>query len=411
MFGGTLNINNSTFTGDAAPSDEFRRGGSAFCVGLDATVNITRSILATSIKSDAPPVNPPYDIARYLDSLGVPPNNVINISTSLVASVAAGTLKGTTASTHFAINPLLAPLADNGGLTQTHLRLPGSPALNTGSNSQAFATDQRGAGFARMIGGTADRGPLKCPLVVRPTVTLRKSIIGALLDVGLFNLSITGGTPSGGTNPTNHDTHNGGTGAVSVNENTITTVTETAGAANLLSNSSSSLSCVDAGNKRSIGDSQQCDLRHRKHCSHRRRKRAQHHLHLHQYSQAAAHRHPIRHRERPHRQHPIRDPLWRDLCQRVRRRHQRDAQRGCATQLNLNRLDWRRLPGHRQLRGDAQCCNLCDAQFDLSSVVIVQPSSLSVPTLSSAAWLALLLLPSMGAMSAIGTSRNHRRAD
>lgn len=163
MFGGTLNINNSTFTGNAAPSDEFRRGGSAFCVGLDATVNITSSILANSIKSDAPPVNPPYDIARYLGSLGVAPNNVINISTSLVASVAAGTLNGTTASPHFAINPLLAPLADNGGLTQTHLRLPGSPALNTGSNSQAFATDQRGAGFARMIGGTADMGAVEMP--------------------------------------------------------------------------------------------------------------------------------------------------------------------------------------------------------------------------------------------------------
>jgi hypothetical protein len=42
------------------------------------------------------------------------------------------------------IDPTLAPLADNGGPTQTHTLLPGSPAHETGSNIHNFAFDQRG---------------------------------------------------------------------------------------------------------------------------------------------------------------------------------------------------------------------------------------------------------------------------
>lgn len=44
-------------------------------------------------------------------------------------------------------NPLLAPLADNGGPTLTHALLTGSPAIDSGPNAAAVcpATDQRGA--------------------------------------------------------------------------------------------------------------------------------------------------------------------------------------------------------------------------------------------------------------------------
>jgi Right handed beta helix region len=49
-------------------------------------------------------------------------------------------------------NPKLAPLANHGGPTRTHALLSTSPALNQGSNSQALDTDQRGVGFARMVG-------------------------------------------------------------------------------------------------------------------------------------------------------------------------------------------------------------------------------------------------------------------
>jgi hypothetical protein len=62
-------------------------------------------------------------------------------------------------------DPMLGPLADNGGPTLTHALLPGSPAINAGSNAWAvdgqgnpLTTDQRGVGFGRIAGGTVDVG-------------------------------------------------------------------------------------------------------------------------------------------------------------------------------------------------------------------------------------------------------------
>ena len=48
-------------------------------------------------------------------------------------------------------DPQLAPLGNHGGLTRTHALLPGSPAIDAGNNTKAFATDQRGAGFVREV--------------------------------------------------------------------------------------------------------------------------------------------------------------------------------------------------------------------------------------------------------------------
>lgn len=48
-------------------------------------------------------------------------------------------------------DPLLGPLADNGGLTQTHTLLEGSPAIDQGSNPNLLVGDQRGTAFARTV--------------------------------------------------------------------------------------------------------------------------------------------------------------------------------------------------------------------------------------------------------------------
>jgi CSLREA domain-containing protein len=42
------------------------------------------------------------------------------------------------------VDPRLGPLADNGGPTRTHALLPGSPAIDHGSNQVCASTDQRG---------------------------------------------------------------------------------------------------------------------------------------------------------------------------------------------------------------------------------------------------------------------------
>jgi len=58
------------------------------------------------------------------------------------------------------IDPLLAPLADNGGPTQTHALLPGSPAIDAGDPSFAPPPvfDQRSDPFDRVFGGRIDMG-------------------------------------------------------------------------------------------------------------------------------------------------------------------------------------------------------------------------------------------------------------
>lgn len=58
---------------------------------------------------------------------------------------------------------MLSPLADNGGSTLTHALLPGSPALDAGSNNQATAAglfaDQRG--YRRVVEGAVDMGSVE----------------------------------------------------------------------------------------------------------------------------------------------------------------------------------------------------------------------------------------------------------
>src|SRR5205807_4185167 len=57
-------------------------------------------------------------------------------------------------------DPLFAAagLANNGGPTQTIALQATSPLVNRGSNPANLTTDQRGAGFARVVGAAADIG-------------------------------------------------------------------------------------------------------------------------------------------------------------------------------------------------------------------------------------------------------------
>ena len=57
-----------------------------------------------------------------------------------------------------AADPLLQPLADNGGPTRTMALDPESPAVDTGNNTAALDFDQRGEGFVRVHGAAADIG-------------------------------------------------------------------------------------------------------------------------------------------------------------------------------------------------------------------------------------------------------------
>jgi CSLREA domain-containing protein len=66
------------------------------------------------------------------------------------------------------VNVMLGPLANNGGSTLTHLPLPGSPAIDFGTNIGCPATDQRGT--PRPIGAVCDVGAVEAVYIFLPLI-------------------------------------------------------------------------------------------------------------------------------------------------------------------------------------------------------------------------------------------------
>jgi predicted outer membrane repeat protein len=98
----------------------------------------------------------------------------INSLNSLIGTVGPDTIVHDQGGTLLGVDPLLGPLADNGGPTMTHALLAGSPAINAGPQPlpdfEGNEFDQRGAGFVRVIDGRVDIGAFETqPVVVRFT--------------------------------------------------------------------------------------------------------------------------------------------------------------------------------------------------------------------------------------------------
>jgi len=72
-------------------------------------------------------------------------------------------------------DPLLGPLQDNAGSTQTHALLPGSPAINAGDPNFIPPPDydQRGTPFVRVFNGRIDIGSFEVQPPRRPSPTPR----------------------------------------------------------------------------------------------------------------------------------------------------------------------------------------------------------------------------------------------
>jgi hypothetical protein len=69
-------------------------------------------------------------------------------------------------------NPMLGPLADNGGLTKTHALLAGSPAIDSSGDCFSWfmtcSTDQRGEPRPFPAGGTSDLGAYEAGILLPP---------------------------------------------------------------------------------------------------------------------------------------------------------------------------------------------------------------------------------------------------
>jgi hypothetical protein len=133
-------IRNSTI------AENFAAGPGGGVLGLDdfSPIHVKNSIIAENLNLDALFSDFRRDVSGVFVSEG---HNLIGVVDGSTGFGAAGDLLGTVSDP---LDPLLGPLAFNGGPTQTHALLAGSPAIDHGINSDdALATDQRGVARPR----------------------------------------------------------------------------------------------------------------------------------------------------------------------------------------------------------------------------------------------------------------------
>jgi CSLREA domain-containing protein len=156
-----LTLNNVTISNNIATGIDNRGISVGGVYSFRGTVNVRNTIIASNTGLSSP------DISGLFVSLG---NNLIGDATGGIGFIdAINADQVGSASTP--IKPLLGPLRNNGGPTDTRSLLPGSPALDAGNNDDAAATDQRG--LARIANGIIDIGAYElqplCTYEIAPT--------------------------------------------------------------------------------------------------------------------------------------------------------------------------------------------------------------------------------------------------
>jgi predicted outer membrane repeat protein len=105
-----------------------------------------------------------------------------NVNYSAVGSPAGFTPSPTSGNNlAFGVDPLLGPLANNGGPTRTHLPRAGSPLIDAGSNDLipfGVTTDQRGVSFPRVVNGVVDIGSVETPRGRRLSASVGPDVTG-----------------------------------------------------------------------------------------------------------------------------------------------------------------------------------------------------------------------------------------
>ena len=139
-------IANSTVAGNVASES----GGGILNDGLVSTLQST--IAALNLSPDSPDIdNAGTIVTESFNLVGDGSGSGLVAGTPNANSSYVGTVVTP-------IDPLLGPLADNGGPTDTRELLAGSPAIDLGSNPLALAFDQRGTPFPRDFGLAPDIG-------------------------------------------------------------------------------------------------------------------------------------------------------------------------------------------------------------------------------------------------------------
>lgn len=148
LFGDAATIANSTIALNSERNvyDQAYGAGLYFFSGV--TVDLQSTIIASNyLVRSAGPLH---------DDIGVgPTGGTVNGANNLIqAAVPPLTIPADTLNAE----PMLFRLNDNGGPTLTLALMAGSPAIDAGNDAASLMFDQRGAGFARVVGATADIG-------------------------------------------------------------------------------------------------------------------------------------------------------------------------------------------------------------------------------------------------------------
>jgi hypothetical protein len=133
--GGMVSINNSTLADNQAIGGAFTVGGAAG-TGYGGGINNTDGTFVLQIYNTILADNSASTAAADLNG------SVTSLGHNLIGNSSGG--NGFAASDLLNVDPLLGPLQDNGGPTQTMALLAGSPALNAGDPAELGVPDQRG---------------------------------------------------------------------------------------------------------------------------------------------------------------------------------------------------------------------------------------------------------------------------
>jgi parallel beta-helix repeat protein len=171
--GGGILIQNSAVTmrsctiasNAAAPTAMSGPDGGGISLSGTATLALTNTIVSGNTATVAATRS---DISSYSGTSGN--NNLVSSPNGLTMpnqlTAANGNLLGTMATP---LDPLLGALQNNGGTTLTRALQAGSPAINAGTTTSPFATDQRG--FNRVSGSAVDIGAVEAD-TANPTASL-----------------------------------------------------------------------------------------------------------------------------------------------------------------------------------------------------------------------------------------------
>jgi len=147
--GGTLILNNSTVSGNASDA----HGG----IVNQGVLELNNSTVADN-SAGGSGIGPTGGIRNHGGGVATLKNTIVADNTgsdcsgeitsaghNLIETVCDGTIVGDTTGNIIGVDPLLGPLANNGGPTQTHELQAGSPAIDAGSpDCPPPAIDQRG---------------------------------------------------------------------------------------------------------------------------------------------------------------------------------------------------------------------------------------------------------------------------